>query len=310
MRHLFHHHGLLALVVLLASVGCGDSTPPPAAPSPPPVAAPPTVTQLSITGNLDLTAVGETSQLTAAAMFSDGTTKDVTNEAQWRSNTPSVIAVTSTGAVTVVAFGMSGISATYGTRSTAIQMRATPPNTFIVFGRVREPGAGGITGVRVVERQSGRSTLTDDVGEFSLAGLRSARMTFEKDGFEPPEEVDVQPDTRLDVAMQWIVRMRAGETSEPQRLAPNDVSYRVGGEVCQPCRRIRVMVARAGTLRVTLTWTEPPRSMMIVWVNGHRFSGGSAPVTGESPVSVGEHLVYVSGTGGYVSFRLATELVP
>jgi hypothetical protein len=50
--------------------------------------------------------------------------------------------------------------------------------------------------------------------------------------------------------------------------------------------------------------------MMTVWVNGQRFSGGSAPITGEAPVRVGEHLVYVSGTGGYVSFRLATELVP
>jgi hypothetical protein len=307
MRHLFHHRGLLAVVMSLASVGCGDSTPPPAAPSPPPVAAPPTVTQLSITGNLALTAVGETSQLTATARFSDGTTKDVTTEAQWGSNTPSVISVTSGGVVTVVGFGVGGIIARYSMQTAGVEVRATPPNTFVVFGRVREPGAGGIPGVHVVERQSGRSTLTDDVGVFSLGGLRSARMTFEKDGFEPPE-VDVQPDTRLDVAMQWIVRMRAGETSEPQWLAPRDVSYRVGGEVCQPCRRIRVMVARAGTLRLTLTWTEP-RSMMTVWVNGQRFSGGSAPITGEAPVSVGEHLVYVSGTGG-VSFRLATELVP
>jgi hypothetical protein len=307
MRHPFHHRGLLAVIVSLASVGCGDS-PPPAAPSPPSVAAPPTVTGFAITGNVPLTAVGESRQLTATATFSDGTTKDVTTEAQWGSNTPSVIAMTSSGVVTVVTFGVGGIIARYGTQTDAVEVRATPPGTFIVFGRVREPGAGGIPGVRVIERSSGKSTLTDAVGLFALADLRSTGVTFEKDGFEPPE-VDVQPDTRLDVAMQWIVRMSAGETSEPQRLAPNDVSYRVGGEVCQPCRRIRVMVARAGTLRVTLTWTEP-RSMMTAWVNGHRFSGGSAPVTGEAPVSVGEHLVYVSGTGGYVSFRLATELVP
>jgi hypothetical protein len=266
------------------------------------------VTGFAITGNIPLTAIGESRQLTATATFSDGTTKDVTNESQWGSNTPSMIAVTSSGVVTVVAFGVTGIIARYGTQTDAIEVRATPPGTFIVFGRVREPGAGGIPGVRVIERQSGKSTLTDTAGLFALGDLRSARVTFEKDGFEPPE-VDVQPDTRLDVAMQWIVRVRAGETSEPQQLAPNDVSYRVGGEVCQPCRRIRVMVARAGTLRVTLTWTQP-RTMMTVWVNGHRFSGGSAPITGEAPVSVGEHLVYVSGTGGYVSFRLATELVP
>jgi hypothetical protein len=142
---------------------------------------------LSITGNVDLTAVGETTQLTATATFSDGTTKDVTTEAQWGSNTPSVISVTSGGVVTVVAFGVTGIIARYSMQAVGVEVRATPPGTFIVFGRVREPGAGGIPGVRVMERQSGKSTLTDDVGVFSLGGLRSARVTFEKDGFEPPE---------------------------------------------------------------------------------------------------------------------------
>ena len=179
---------------------------------------------------------------------------------------------------------------------------------------MREPGAGGIPGVRVTERQSGKSTLTDDAGLFALADLRSTGVTFEKDGFEAPE-VDVQPDTSLDVAMQWIVRVIAGETSEPQRLAPNDVSYRVGGEECQPCRRIRVMVAKSGTLRVTLTSAEP-RTTIRVWVDAHRFEGGPPPITGEIPVSVGEHLVHVSlmsaaSTGsGYLWFTLATEMVP
>ena len=112
--------------------------------------------------------------------------------------------------------------------------------------------------------------------------------------------------------MQWIVRVRAGDTSEPQLLAPDDVSYRIGAEECHPCRRIRVMVTRRGTLRLTLTSTEP-RTTMKVWVNGHRFEGGPSPLTGEIPVNVGEHLVHVSLTvgaprgNGYVGFTLATE---
>jgi hypothetical protein len=109
-------------------------------------------------------------QLTATARFSDGTTTDVTTDAQWGSSNPSVITVTSSGVVTVVGFGVTGISARYSTQADGVEVRATPPGTFIVFGRVREPGAGGIPGVRVVERQSGHSTLTDDVGVFSLGG--------------------------------------------------------------------------------------------------------------------------------------------
>ena len=40
----------------------------------------PVVSSIALTGNVLLSAVGETSQLTLTASFSDGTTKDVTRE--------------------------------------------------------------------------------------------------------------------------------------------------------------------------------------------------------------------------------------
>jgi Bacterial Ig-like domain (group 2) len=305
-------YGLLAVfVALVANGACGESKTP-TAPTPPPPAAPPAVTALTITGSVSFTRVGETSQMTATARFTDSTTKDVTNEARWESSNQAVTTVSANGVVTVAGFGTNVILATYAAQTNSIRVSATPPGTFVVFGRVREPGASGISGVRVREPQSGQVTFSGGGGEFSLPAVRSGRVTFEKDGYEAAQ-LDAEPNTFADAAMQWIVRVIAGETSEPQQLAPHDVSYQVGGEECRPCRRIRVIVSRAGTLRLTLTWTEP-RSTLSMWAEGRRFVGEQSSITGEIPVSVGEQLVYVGmnptpSTTRYVPFRLGTEVV-
>jgi hypothetical protein len=74
---------VVVAVLSLAGAACDDRSPtqpsPPATPSPPP---PPSVVGVTITGNTNLSAVGETSQLTLTASLSDATTKDVTSEAQ------------------------------------------------------------------------------------------------------------------------------------------------------------------------------------------------------------------------------------
>src|SRR5438876_1166519 len=51
------------------------------------------LTRLSVTGNASLTAIGETSQLTAVATFSDGAVKDVSRDTRWGSTDPSVMMV-------------------------------------------------------------------------------------------------------------------------------------------------------------------------------------------------------------------------
>ena len=87
---------------VLSSVGCGsdDSVTGPPAPA--------TLTSLQRTGNASLTAIGQTSQLTLNGNYSDGTTKNVTSEATWSSNSPSVATV-SAGVVTAVGFGTANI---------------------------------------------------------------------------------------------------------------------------------------------------------------------------------------------------------
>src|SRR5262245_13864912 len=132
-------------VALLVStcVSCGDHpsapspTPPPA---PPPTPAPPTATRLSITGNAQLTRIGETSQLTATATLSDNTTKDVTGSVTWTVGDPRVVNVSTTGLLTVMQFGATYVSGSYQNRGASLSVTATPSGTFAISGRVREPG--------------------------------------------------------------------------------------------------------------------------------------------------------------------------
>ena len=57
--------------------------------------------------------LGATSQMTATATLSNGTTQDVTAQATWQSANTAVATVSSTGLVTGVAAGSAAITATY-----------------------------------------------------------------------------------------------------------------------------------------------------------------------------------------------------
>jgi hypothetical protein len=69
----------------IAGIACNDRNDPvgPTVPGNPPPPAP-VVSSIALTGNVLLSAVGEASQLTLTASFSDGTTKDVTRDGRCR----------------------------------------------------------------------------------------------------------------------------------------------------------------------------------------------------------------------------------
>ncbi|HET9362047.1 MAG TPA: Ig-like domain-containing protein [Vicinamibacterales bacterium] len=284
--------GLLVVVVSVASHGCGDSAGlPTSGPSPSAPASPP-VRTLRINGPAVLSVIGETSQLRATATFSDNSTRDVTSEATWRSLNPSVVNVSPTGLVTVAGYGASNVEATYRAGRASLPVFVTPPGTFFVRGRVREPGRGGLAGVRVFDPQSGRSTFTSGEGEFALGGLTNARLMFDIEAYES-READLPPNVESDVALQRVIRLTVGESVTPAQLAPHDMSYGVGGDQCQPCRLIRVVSPSAGTLRLRLAWSDP-RVPLSVWANGQLFKGASSTeLTADVPVGAGELVVYV-----------------
>lgn len=80
---------------------------------------------VTVGGTTTLTAVGQTTQLTATEGLTDGTTQDVTTQATWQSSNAGIATVSATGLVTAVALGEATITATFqGVSGTAVTMLA------------------------------------------------------------------------------------------------------------------------------------------------------------------------------------------
>ena len=115
---------LIALAGLIATlIGCLKPSDPGPTPAPTPTAAQAaTVTSVAVGGGNTGT-VGQTSQLSATATMSDGTTQVVTGQATWESTNASIVSVSASGLATFVAPGEAELKATY--RSITGSARAT-----------------------------------------------------------------------------------------------------------------------------------------------------------------------------------------
>ena len=170
----------------------------------------------------------------------------------------------------------------------------------MISGRVREPGVGGLANLEVVDTMSSRSATTDAEGLFSLPGLPQLRahLTVQKEGYEPAD-VDVT-EANVDLPIQSVVRLTAGETVTPAKLAPNDLSYTVGGTRCAPCRLIRVIAPQSGTLHLRITWSVTTAGRLSLFAAGQVVDG-----TGEVNVDVAigsarEVLVYLGAVSANI----------
>jgi hypothetical protein len=245
--------------------------------------------------------------------WADGTSDDVTAGVNWHSHNPSVVAVSKTGLATALRFGAARIDAGYDTLGNSFQIAVTPEGTFAATGEVRQPGQGPISAVVVREPVSGRSTLTDDMGKYTLAEMRGSRLHFQKEGYEPGT-LEVTADSTGFMRLQRIVRITAGETAIEPKLTHMDVEYDVGGDRCSPCRLLRIVVPRAGTMRLELSWEPYSGSELHLWVGGRRYPGNAQERTAvaETPVAAGEQVVYVGYyqwkfiSGSSIQFSLAT----
>ena len=301
---------LLMGLLGLSGIACDDTNggPSPQSPSPSPPPAPAFVS-LTLTGNFNLSAVGETSQLTATAGYSDGTTKDVSRESRWSVSDQRVVTLSTDGLLTVVGLGRTSVSVSYAGRVIPKSVTATPPGTFVIAGRVREPGQGGVLDAAIVDRATGLSSQANADGFFSLAALPQpqARVAVTKNEYEP-RELEASEAIDIDVPIQRIVRVTAGDSIEPAPLAPNDLSYDLDGVRCQPCRMIRIDVPTTGDIQMVVTWQGRPK--LTLFAEGMRVVGDNGRAEGFLTISKPrELLVYVGADfGEHTKFKLTTTL--
>jgi hypothetical protein len=306
--------GPLVGLLLFAGLACGSDTGTVTVTGPTPIAA---LSSTRVSGLTELTAVGQTSQLTLTAVYVDGTTRDVTADATWTS-AAAAIATVSRGVLTAVAFGSTFISAAYGGKTFSSRVTATPAGTFVAEGRVREPGGGGIANARVLEQISFTDTRTDNGGSFRFLALPSARFRVELDGYERFEQEISMPATPprwvfVDAPVQRTMRMNAGQSTGTLTIAPNDVSYSVEGDFCNPCKLIRVISGGPATLTLRLAWIGPPGALKL-WANNVRNSSTGNNITVNAPTGGGQSLIYVgwtqpAGQSGsqYINFTLSVD---
>jgi Big-like domain-containing protein len=131
--------GFVWPILAISLVACDYVTP-----SPPNVPTPtlPTVTTVTITGLPTTFTVGETAQLTASATLPDGTRLNATGQVTWQSSAISVVTVSATGLLTVVASGEADVTATLQTVRGVVHVVVAKPSplvpTYDITGVVHE----------------------------------------------------------------------------------------------------------------------------------------------------------------------------
>jgi hypothetical protein len=258
--------------------------------------ATPVLSTTTISGNTELTAVGQTTQLSLTAGYNDGTSRDRTGESGWITRNPTVATV-ARGLVTAVGLGSATIEASYSTRAVVTVVNVAPAGMFLVEGRVREPGAGSLAGVRVVEQVSFTDTRTNGAGVFQFAAPTVARIRIEHPDYEVFESEVTKPEppyrtTFLDAPLQRTVRLNSGLSRSDLQIAPNDVAYTIGGDVCNPCKLIRVN-SSSPTVTLRLAWTGASAGALKLWANGTRNSTAGSSITVTAPTAGSQSLVYV-----------------
>jgi hypothetical protein len=199
----------LPLLLLAACSGSPSSSSPSPSPSNP---VAPAITVSSVTVNGSAPALGETSQFTATAALSDGTTQDVTGQATWQSSDASVAVVSSTGAVRSVAAGEADLTATYSgvTGSQHLEIVAGPAARRTLTGMISDdntgrPLADGAETQILDGENAGKVGRADTNGAYAISDVEVGTFTLRAraTGYESRDQhvtldaADVRVDFRL-----------------------------------------------------------------------------------------------------------------
>ena len=187
------------IVVGLALTSCGDGagTPPVV-----PTAGTPLRVEMSAP---DLIPPGQSVQLTAIVFRNDGTSENVTRQAQWTSSNTGIVRVAADGMATALISGEVSISVRYQGRNASKRVLAVPAGTFKLNGTVTESGSpvGGVRLAVVSGVGSGLTAATTDQGSFVLYGVGGViGIELTKSGYvRKLEELAVNENARHDMTI-------------------------------------------------------------------------------------------------------------
>src|SRR5688572_10877623 len=260
---------LVAVAILaVALVSCGDD-PSPVRPSPlgstPPPTGSSTVTRIDtvIPASME---PGASVQATARATLSDGSSRDVTSEAQWSSSNTGVVRAGGTGVLAAGTRGEAVVVARHSGRSSSGHILVLPTGTFRLTGRVADTGVP-VDGVRVEViggTGQGLTAVSNAAGDFALYGV-GGRVTVhsKKQGYlNRTQDVDVTGNQSVNIDLQFDGPRAQLEGKYTLQITAQGCAGRIPDAATT--RTYDASVAQAGPrLTVTLTGAD------FIVANGH-----------------------------------------
>jgi hypothetical protein len=193
----------LAMGAFFVCAACDEPKESPAAPTQPAAPAPPTAVAITIGGRLSIGALGETTQLTATARLSSGTTQEVTSQAQWQCMA-GVLTVISPGLVKAERYGWDTISAAYDGRIAHALVRAAPDGVFLVAGFIStDVDWAARAKVQATSRAGTFTATADGYGFYFVPAAGETTLQIELEGFRPlTRSITVNQDQNVDLVLQ------------------------------------------------------------------------------------------------------------
>lgn len=235
---------VVGMMALLA--GCDNNGP--IDPTPPAVPIVVSVTGLELIGPESIPP-GQSIQFRATARLSDGSSRDVTNEASWGPGNPRILTVSSTGIVTGHQRGETSLSVGYeGRVATRSAVFVLPDGTYRVRGNIRDEGLP-VFGANVSVIHGSVPTLsTTSNGEYSLYGVSGpTELRVTKIGYaEQRRQLTVMAHETVDFDLQ------------PAEPRPNLAgSYRLTITAAPTCTGALPEIARARRYLAAIGQTGP-----------------------------------------------------
>ncbi len=277
-------------LLLAAAGGCSESIPPTSPPGAPGPTPPASVVRLELIAPPEI-APGDSVQLTANAIKSDGSVENVSNQAAWTTSDTSVLQVTSTGLATGKNRGQAYVNFHFvGRNPASARIFVLPKGTFRLTGTIQESGFG-IAGVTV--------TVTSGIGE-GLATLSGATGFYAVYGVSGPVQLQVKKEGyRNGIQSLDVTAHRTYDFNVEVERPRTDYrgTYTLTISAASPCpftwgtfpeeAKRRVYTANVAQDGGRLTVTLSDADFIMTNGYGNRFSGFTDP-TGTMTFQIGE----------------------